>query len=169
MTTMAAEAPPWSTDLVGRPAVVDHEITTVTALRGTQVFTAREPGTAREAETVVMLPVTGEIVEIPDVLPKGETVTGYWLGTVEQGSRVHEAFSVLVLSDATVHQLVVPVAKADARQVVKARATEGEQSAMVALLGEARAHIRTRRDHAAWVDRLVADAHWCNRLLEAAQ
>ncbi|HLS46851.1 MAG TPA: hypothetical protein VK045_15595 [Ornithinicoccus sp.] len=56
---MAAEAPAWSIDLVGRPAVVDEEITTVTALRGTEVFTASEPGTGREAETVVVLPVTG--------------------------------------------------------------------------------------------------------------
>ena len=47
MTTMAAEAPVWSIDLVGRPAVVDHEMTTVTALRGTEVFTALEPGIGR--------------------------------------------------------------------------------------------------------------------------
>src|SRR5690606_15646330 len=58
-SSMAAEAPAWSIDLVGRPAVVDEEITTVTALRGTEVFTASEPGTGREAETVVVLPVTG--------------------------------------------------------------------------------------------------------------
>lgn len=166
MTTMAAEAPVWSIDMVGRPAVVDQEITTVTALRGTEVFTAREPGTGREAETVVILPVTGEFVEMPDVIPSG--VKGYWLGPVETGTRVHETFSVFVLSGSTVHRLVMPVAKADARQLVKGRATEGERAAMGALLTEARAHDCTRRDHEAWRDRLVSEAHseadereWC--------
>ena len=168
MTTMAAEAPVWSIDLVGRPAVVDHEITTVTALRGTEVFTAREPGTGREAETVVMLPVTGEFVEMPEVMPGNETVKGYWLGPVEAGTRVHETFSVFVLAGSTVRRLVLPVTKADARQLVKGRATEGERAALGALLTEARAHNCTRRDHEAWRDRLVSEAHseaddrqWC--------
>jgi len=98
MTTMTSEAPVWSIDLLGRPAVVDHEMTTVTALRGSAVFTAHEPGTGRQAEAVVMLPVTGEFVEMPDVMPGGETVKGYWLGPVETGTRVHETFSVFVLS-----------------------------------------------------------------------
>ena len=168
MTTMAAEAPVWSIDLVGRPAVVDHEMTIVTALRGTEVFTAREPGIGREAESVVMLPVTGEFVEIAEVMPSGEAVKGYWLGPVETGGRVHETFSVLVLSESKVQRLVMPVAKADARQLVKGRASEGERAAMGALLTEARAHNCTRRDHEAWCDRLVSEAHseaddrqWC--------
>lgn len=166
MTTMAAEAPAWSIDLVGRPAVVDEEITTVTALRGTEVFTASEPGTGREAETVVVLPVTGEFVEMPDVIPSG--VKGYWLGPVETGRHVRETFAVLVLSGATVHRLVMPVAKADARQLVTGRATEGERAAMGVLLTQVRAHDCTRREHEAWRDRLVAEAHeeaddreWC--------
>ena len=168
MTTMAAEAPVWSIDLVGRPAVVNHEMTTVTALRGTEVFTALEPGIGREAESVVMLPVTGEFVEIAEVMPSREAVKGYWLGPVESGGRVHETFSVLVLSESKVQRLVMPVAKADARQLVKGRASEGERAAMGALLTEARAHNCTRRDHEAWRDRLVSEAHseaddrqWC--------
>ena len=112
MTTMAAEAPVWSIDLVGRPAVVNHEMTTVTALRGTEVFTALEPGIGREAESVVMLPVTGEFVEIAEVMPSREAVKGYWLGPVDSGGRVHETFSVLVLSESKVQRLVMPVAKA---------------------------------------------------------
>lgn len=168
MTTMATEAPAWSIDLVGRPAVVDREITTVTALRGTEVFTALEAGTGRDAETVVMLPVTGEFVEMPDVMPEGETVKGYWLGPVEQVTRVHETFSVFVLAGSTIHRLVMPVSGADARRLVKGRATEGERAAMGALLAEARAHHCTRRDHDSWRDRLVEEAHseaddrlWC--------
>ncbi len=166
MTTMAAEAPAWSIDLVGRPAVVDQEITTVTALRGSEVFTAREPGTGRDGETVVLLPVTGEFVEMPDVIPSG--VKGYWLGLVEAVTRVHETFSVFVLCGSTVRRLVMPVAKADARQLVTGRATEGERAAMGALLTEARAHHATRSDHEAWRDQIVAEAHgeaddreWC--------
>lgn len=169
MSTMTAEASVWSIDLVGRPAVVDHEMTTVTALRGTEVFTAHEPGVGREAETVVMLPVTGEFVEIAEVMPSGESVKGYWLGPVETGGRVGETFSVLVLAASKVQRLVMPVAKADARQLVKGRATEGERAAMGALLTEARAHNCTRRDHEAWRDRLVYEAHseaddrdWCS-------
>ena len=168
MTTMTSEAPVWSIDLLGRPAVVDHEMTTVTALRGSAVFTAHEPGTGRQAEAVVMLPVTGEFVEMPDVMPGGETVKGYWLGPVETGTRVHETFSVFVLSGSTVHRLVMPVAKADARQVVTGRASEGERAAMVALLEQARAHAATVQTHSQWVDNLVEGAHseandreWC--------
>ena len=150
MTTMTSEAPVWSVDLLGRPAVVDHEMTTVTALRGTEVFTAHEPGTGREAEAVVMLPVTGEFVEMPDVMPGNETVKGYWLGPVETGTRVHETFSVFVLSGSTVHRLVLPVAKADARQVVTGRASEGERAAMGALLEQSRAHAATVQTHSQW-------------------
>jgi len=67
-----------------------------------------------------------------------------------------------------VHRLVMPVAKADARQVVTGRASEGERAAMVALLEQARAHAATVQTHSQWVDNLVEGAHseandreWC--------
>jgi hypothetical protein len=66
---------------------------------------------------------------------------------------------------------VMPVAKADARQVVKGRASEGERAAMVALLEQARAHAATVQTHSQWVDNLVEGAHseandreWCEVL-----
>jgi len=166
MTTMTSEAPAWSVDLVGRPAAVDREITTVTALRGNEVFTDREPGRGRDEGEVVALPVTGEFVHID--AGEAEVARGYWLGLAEQTTRVGDEITVLLLAASIVREVTVRLELVEARRVVSGRATDGERAAMGALLAEARAHRRTRRDHAAWLDRLTEEAHteaddrdWC--------
>ena len=189
MSTMTTDAAVGGLDLVGRPAVVDQKLTTITAVDGSQVFTAREPASAVDAADVVVLPIVGEYVEFPDVIPSpvqgywlgpvdqivGEyvempdvipsPVQGYWLGPVDQ-TRFGETFTALLLVGTGVTEVVMPTSKADARRIVTGAA--GERAAMEALLAEARAHRCTRREHAAWVDRLVVDAHeeaddrgWC--------
>lgn len=166
--TMTAEAPVWGVDLVGRPAVFDGQMTTVTEVRGGEVFTAAEPGRTLSEDDVVTLPVTGEFVEINDD-SQAEVVRGFWLGPVYEAERVGEQLTALVLVGATVRQVTVRPPLAEARRVVTSRAAEAARDAMAALLGEVRAHQCTHREHHVWVDRLVADAHsqaddrgWCN-------
>ena len=166
MTTMTSEATTtFGIDLVGRPAVVDHELTTVATVEGGEVFTVLEPGQGRGAEEVTTLPVAGEFVEIADVIP--EAVNGCWLGPVEQGPRLGEHLTALVLVDSSVREVVMPVTMADARRIVRA-GTVKDGTALEALLAEARAHRCTQRKHSRWVDQLVAEAHeeaddrgWC--------
>lgn len=166
MTTMAIEVQACGLDLVGRPAVVGHEVTTVTGVHGGEVFTAREPGRGCDPAAVTVLPVAGEPVEMPDVVP--EAVSGHWVGPVQQGPQVGEHITALVLVGSQVRELVMPTVRADARQIVRAGASL-DRAAMEALLSEALAHRSTRREHAAWVERLVAEAHeeaderdWCS-------
>lgn len=141
-------------DLVGRPAVVDQKLTTITAVSGSQVFTALEPASPVDVDNIVLLPIVGEYVEMPDVIPT--PALGYWLGPVDE-SRIGEHFTVLLLVGTSITEIVMPVSKADARRLVTGAALE--RTTMEALLLEARAHRRTRREHAQWVDRLVDIFH----------
>lgn len=165
MTTMILEPTRCVLGLVGRLAVVDQELTTVTSVRDGEVFTAREPGKGLDAETVIVLPMAGEVVEMPDVIPA--PMSGHWIGLVQMGPQLGEHISALVLVGSGVQEVVMPVVKADARRIVGS-GTPMDHAAMEALLTEARAHRCSRREHVEWIDRLVADAHeeaddrgWC--------
>ncbi len=154
--TVSVESPTSSVDLVGRPAVLKDGgvMTTVTAVRGFDVFTAREPGQARPGGDVVTLPVVGELVD------DGDAVRGYWLGLLEDAAVCADGrLEASVLSGSEVRTVSVEPSRVDARRVVTGRATEGERAAMSALLAEARAHRRTQQAHQARIDRLVEDAH----------
>ena len=168
MTTMKTENIACRLDLEGRHAIVDHKLTIVTSVRGGEIFTLLDSERGYDAESVVCLPVAGEEVELPDVIP--EAVSGRWLGPAEMSPHFGEHFTALVLTSSGITELVMPIAQADARRIVR-DGPVGDRDAMEALLMEARAHRCTRRDHTAWVDRLVADAHeeadnrrWCDVL-----
>lgn len=168
MTTLTTDPAVSGLDLIGRPAVVDQKLTTITAADDTHLFTARDPETALDPTTVIPLPVVGEYVEMPDVIPS--PVQGYWLGPVDE-HRIGEHFTALVLVGTTITEVVMPTTQADARRLVTGAAAE--RAAMEALLTETRAHRCTRREHAEWVDRLVRIAHeeaddrgWCGEFDE---
>ncbi len=164
MTTLTTDHAVRGLDLIGRPAVIDQKLTTITAADGAHIFSARDPEAALDPAAVVPLPIVGEYVEMPDVIPS--PVQGYWLGPVDE-HRIGEHFTALVLVGTTITEVVMPTTKADARQLVTGAA--GERAAMEALLTEARAHRQTVRQHTAWVEDLTNMAHsegddrgWCS-------
>ena len=163
MTTIIPDTAVSGLDLVGRPAIVDQRLTTITAVDGQRLSTALDPDASLEAPDVLLLPHAGEYVEMPDVIPS--PVQGYWLGPVDE-TRIGEHFAALVLVGTRLTEVVMPTNQADARRLVTGAAID--PAPMQALLAEARAHRRTRRENAEWVDRLVSIAHeeaddrgWC--------
>jgi len=155
MTTITPDTAVSGLDLVGRPAIVDQRLTTITAVDGQRLSTALDPDASLEAPDVLLLPHAGEYVEMPDVIPS--PVQGYWLGPVDE-TRIGEHFTALVLVGTRLTEVVMPTNQADARRLVTGAAID--PAPMQALLAEARAHRRTRRENAEWVDRLVSIAHW---------
>lgn len=169
--TVSVDAPT-TIDLVGRPALDPNRVlTTVTAVRGSEVFTAQEPGRSRLGSEVVALPVTGERV----VGIEGEEgARVYWLGLVQEPIGAFVAadgvLTVYLLIGGAVREVKVQPGIVDARRTVTGRASEDERAAMDALLTEARAHHCTRTEHNRRMDHLVAEAHqeadeqeWCEQ------
>lgn len=155
-------------DLVGRPVLHDGVWTTVTAVEGEDVVLAVGGGMTARGVGVVALPVIGEFVVARS--GRGE-IRGCWLGLVDDAGhhhgQVHE-IDVFVLCGTTVRRVAVVPGSVDARAVVQGRVADGELAALGALLGEARAHGRTRHEQDERLARLVEAAHeeaddrgWC--------
>lgn len=155
--SVSVEAPAWSLDLVGRPALIEggRVLTMVSAARGLGVFTDYEPGRELTGAELVALPVTGECVEVQD---GSESVSGQWLGLVSEGPSVGHV-DAFVLCGGSVRQVRAEAPEADARQSVTGPADEGQRVALSALLAEARSHYQTRARQEARMETLVEDAH----------
>lgn len=154
--SVSVDAPAWSLDLEGRPALIEagRLLTTVTAVRGRDVFTAHEPGTALSADEVVTLPVIGESVV---AVSGGREVRGCWLGmVVERASG--GPFEAFLLAGGEVARVCFEPSQVEARRVVLAPACADAWEAMAALLSEARKHAQTRSANAERIDTLVQDA-----------
>lgn len=177
VATASVEAPASTVEVIGRLAVVEGELTTVTAERAGEVFTASEPGVGRPADEVVTIPLLGERVV---VTTRDDAVcTGYWLGVIsgdrarpgDRARRVLEydgLMTVLILGE-TMQEVRVKPEQVEASKVVSGRrAEERERRLLGSLLDEVLAHRVTRREHEAWRERLVECAHqeaddreWC--------
>lgn len=151
--TTTAPAPTWSIDLIGRPALRDGAMTTITAVRGEHIYTADIPGVAHAATELVPLPVLGEHVRTTT------GTVGYWIGRIDDEPVPAGIVRALLLSDELSRTYDIAVTDIDARTVVDGRASEGERAALGALLGEHLAHRSTIRRHRQWIDALTDDAH----------
>ncbi|MFJ4233925.1 hypothetical protein [Cellulosimicrobium cellulans] len=159
-----APAPTWSIDLIGRPAIRDGAMTTITAVRGEHVYTADTPGIAHEADQLVALPVLGEHVRT------STGTVGYWIGTLDDEQVPAGTVRALLLSDNLSQTFDIATSSLDARAVVDGRASEGERTALGAVLAAHMAHRSTIRRHRQWIDTLTDDAHlhaddqqWCDQ------
>ena len=154
-------------DLINRPAfVVDGQrFSRVSSVCGDEVFTADNPTRALTGDAVVALPMLGEFVRTHDGT---QGVYGYWLGLVREVAQ-QGRLEAFVLEESRVRLVSFEPEQVEARQVVSGRATEGERVAMSALLVEAGAHERTKREHEDRLERLADAAHaeaderkWCS-------
>ncbi|MEV8027423.1 hypothetical protein [Cellulosimicrobium funkei] len=91
--TTTAPAPTWSIDLIGRPALRDGAMTTITAVRGEHIYTADIPGVAHAATELVPLPVLGEHVRTTT------GTVGYWIGRIDDEPVPAGIVRALLLSD----------------------------------------------------------------------
>ncbi len=166
---LSVEVPLWSrgvVDLINRPVFLadGQRFSHVSSVQGDEVFTADDPSRALTGDAVVALPVLGEFVRTHDGT---QDVSGYWLGLVREAAQ-QGRLEAFVLEESRVRLVSFEPLQVEARQVVSGRATEGERVAMSALLVEAGAHERTKREHKDRLERLVDAAHeeadernWC--------
>ena len=163
--TTITDAPTSDIALIGRLAIDEGVVSTVTAVRDANVFTARAPSQERPATAIIALPLLGESVRI------SAFTTGFWIGLVDEPTEIAPDWHLraYVLVGAEIRTVRVEQQKIDARHSVQGTASQPEIVAMTALLRSIRNHEQTRREHQEKLDSLVRAAHqeaddrdWCD-------